>query len=55
MAAMNPPISFTLNGRDVAAQPGETLIEVARREGVEIPHLCWTPQRGDSTAVYSDV
>ena len=43
MAAMNPPISFTLNGRDVAAQLGETLIEVARREGVEIPHLCWTP------------
>jgi len=43
MSAMNPPIAFTLDGRDVAAQPGETLIEVARREGVEIPHLCWTP------------
>ena len=43
MSAMNPPIAFTLDGRDVAAQPGETLIEVARREGIEVPHLCWTP------------
>jgi formate dehydrogenase major subunit len=43
MSALNPPIAFTLDGRDVAAQPGETLIEVARREGVDIPHLCWTP------------
>ena len=43
MSALNPPIAFTLDGRAVAAQPGETLIEVARREGVDIPHLCWTP------------
>ena len=43
MSAMNPPIAFALDGRDVAAQPGETLIEVARREGIEVPHLCWTP------------
>ena len=43
MSALNPPIAFTLDGCAVAAQPGETLIEVARREGVEIPHLCWTP------------
>jgi len=43
MSALNPPIAFTLDGRDVAAQPGEPLIEVARREGVDIPHLCWTP------------
>ena len=43
MSALNPPIAFTLDGRAVAAQPGETLIEVARREGVDITHLCWTP------------
>ena len=43
MSNLTPPIPFTLDGRAVAAQPGETLIEVARREGVEIPHLCWTP------------
>ena len=43
MSALNPPIAFILDGRDVAAQPGESLIEVARREGIEVPHLCWTP------------
>ena len=36
-------VSFTLDGREVSARPDETLIEVARREGIEVPHLCWTP------------
>ena len=36
-------ISFSLNGRDVAALPGEPIIEVARRVGIEIPHLCYQP------------
>jgi formate dehydrogenase major subunit len=35
------PVSFKLNGRDVVAEPGETIIETARRYGVEIPHLCY--------------
>ncbi|MDE2369755.1 MAG: formate dehydrogenase subunit alpha [Burkholderiales bacterium] len=34
-------VDFELNGRAVSAQPGETLIEVARRVGIEIPHLCY--------------
>ena len=34
-------ITFELNGRAVAADAGETLIEVARREGIAIPHLCY--------------
>jgi formate dehydrogenase major subunit len=36
-------IAFTLNGQTVTAQPGEAIIEIARREGVEIPHLCYKP------------
>ena len=36
-------IRFRLNGDDVAAAPGETIIEAAARNGVEIPHLCYTP------------
>ena len=36
-------IGFTLDGRAVVARRDETILEVARREGVEIPHLCWTP------------
>jgi formate dehydrogenase major subunit len=36
-------IRFQLNGNEVAAVPGETIIEAATRHGVEIPHLCYTP------------
>ena len=32
---------FELDGRAVEAAPGETILQVARREGIEIPHLCW--------------
>ncbi|HTQ78185.1 MAG TPA: formate dehydrogenase subunit alpha [Burkholderiales bacterium] len=37
------PIEFKLNGRTVAGRPDETIIECARRHGVEIPHLCYSP------------
>jgi formate dehydrogenase major subunit len=37
-----PTVSFKLNGREVTARADETLIEVADREGVEIPRLCYT-------------
>ncbi len=33
-------VTFTLDGREVTAEPGETIWQVAEREGVEIPHLC---------------
>jgi len=36
-------IRFRLNGVDLAAAAGETIIEAAQRNGVEIPHLCYTP------------
>ena len=39
-------IRFTLDGREVEAAPGETIWTVARREGVEIPHLCHRPEPG---------
>jgi formate dehydrogenase major subunit len=34
-------IAFELNGRGVHAELGETLLQAARREGVDIPHLCF--------------
>ncbi|HSN72000.1 MAG TPA: 2Fe-2S iron-sulfur cluster-binding protein, partial [Steroidobacteraceae bacterium] len=34
-------VRFTLNGRAVSADADETLLDVARREGVEIPTLCY--------------
>jgi formate dehydrogenase major subunit len=36
-------LTFKLDGRDVTAQVGETIIQVADREGVEIPRLCYKP------------
>jgi formate dehydrogenase major subunit len=39
-------IRFTLDGREVEAAPGESLWDVARREGTEIPYLCHRPQPG---------
>jgi formate dehydrogenase major subunit len=36
-----PLISFSLNGREVSGRATETLLQVAKREGVEIPHLCF--------------
>ncbi|MEC5216924.1 formate dehydrogenase major subunit [Actimicrobium sp. GrIS 1.19] len=36
-----PTIDFTLNGRTVSARGNETLIEVAEREGIEVPRLCY--------------
>ncbi len=36
-----PTVSFKLNGRDVTGRASENLIEIAKREGVEIPHLCY--------------
>ena len=35
------PVEFKLNGRDVAAYGNETIIQAAKRLGVEIPHLCY--------------
>jgi formate dehydrogenase major subunit len=39
-------VSFQLDGRDVEAAQGETIWQVARRSGIEIPHLCYTPEPG---------
>ncbi len=36
-----PVVSFTLNGREVQGKTNEPLIQIAEREGIEIPHLCY--------------
>ena len=38
--------TFTLDGREVEAQPGESLWDVAKRLGNELPHLCHSAQPG---------
>ena len=43
---MSDSIHFTLDGRDVSAHPGETIWDVAKREGTSIPHLCHSGEPG---------
>ncbi len=40
------PVEFTLDGRSVVARAGETIWQVAAREGTAIPHLCHSPEPG---------
>ena len=37
------PIEFKLDGKSVVGRPDEPIIETARRNGVLIPHLCYSP------------
>lgn len=39
---MSDPL-FSLDGEDVPFEPGETLLQAARRADRYIPHLCWHP------------
>ena len=43
---LNEAIEFTLDGSTVAAQPGETIWQVAKRHGNELPHLCFKDAPG---------
>ncbi len=46
MAAVNKiqpdTISFNLNGQLIEADQDETILQAAKREGIDIPHLCYT-------------
>ena len=46
MAAINKiqpqTVNFSLNGQSVDAYQDETILQAAKREGIEIPHLCYT-------------
>jgi len=39
-------VNITINDRDITFNPGETVLQVANRAGIRIPHLCsldWAP------------
>jgi formate dehydrogenase major subunit len=38
---MSDPVEFTLDGAPITAEPGETLLQAAARQGIHIPHLCY--------------
>ncbi len=41
---MSEAALFSLDGEDVPFEPGETILQAARRAGRYIPHLCWHPE-----------
>ncbi|MDV7141671.1 formate dehydrogenase subunit alpha [Tropicimonas sp. TH_r6] len=43
---MSDTITFTLDGKLVEADPGQSIWEVANGQGLRIPHLCHTPTPG---------
>ena len=43
---MGEAVAFSLDGREVAAAAGETIWQVAAREGIAIPHLCHSDEPG---------
>ena len=38
---MDQSVTLTIDGREVAVPPGTTVLEAARRAGIEIPSLCY--------------
>src|SRR5437764_4590241 len=43
---MTELVRFTLDGREVEAPEGETIFRTARRYGIKLPHLCYSPKPG---------
>jgi formate dehydrogenase major subunit len=39
-------VKFLLDGKETIALEGETIWQVAHRQGIEIPHLCYSPEPG---------
>ena len=39
-------MTFILDGQEVEAREGETIWQVAKRLGTDIPHLCYSPEPG---------
>ena len=37
-------VSFNLDGNEITATDGETILQAAKRHGTEIPHLCYTEE-----------
>jgi formate dehydrogenase major subunit len=41
MALDVPLVSFSLNGREVTGRAADTILQIAKQEGIDIPHLCY--------------
>lgn len=45
-------INFILDGKEVTAQPGETILAVAARNGIQIPTLCFNQKISKTTSCF---
>jgi predicted molibdopterin-dependent oxidoreductase YjgC len=41
---MDGQIALTIDGRELEAEPGQTILEVAEANGIDIPTLCYYPE-----------
>ncbi len=41
MALDVPLVNFSLNGREVTGRATDTILQIAKQEGIDIPHLCY--------------
>ena len=45
-ATNQKPKTFSIDDQEVDIRPGETIFRAARRLGIRLPHLCYSPQPG---------
>ena len=45
-------IKFILDGKTVSAAPGETILQAAKKAGVEIPSLCYNGKVSRTTSCF---
>jgi NADH dehydrogenase/NADH:ubiquinone oxidoreductase subunit G len=41
MIKVNMTITLTIDGQEVTTEPGKTLLDVARENGIDIPTICF--------------
>src|SRR5437764_15308490 len=46
MTANDTPNTFIIDDREGEAREGETIFRAARRHGIKLPHLCYSPKPG---------
>ncbi|MEA2989724.1 MAG: formate dehydrogenase major subunit, partial [Alphaproteobacteria bacterium] len=46
MTDSGKPTTFTIDDREIDIRDGETIFRAARRLGIKLPHLCYTPKPG---------
>ena len=44
--ALSETVTFTLDGNEISAQPGQTIWDVTKGQGFIIPHLCHRDEPG---------